>query len=170
VHVASVLRHRVRRAAVGLELGKEAGEGVREAHGLELGCFALGRRSPWTFDRPATSSRISSRRQPVIEHFPLSTRPPWTGPSCGVGRIEQSMGATSLRPVGRALATARQVRGPGHHTTCLRLCPSKEVALTRTNRQRHVHPSAAHLSQARRVSAPASHVHREQRCLERPFY
>lgn len=35
-HVALVLRDRVRRPAVGLELDEEAGEGVGEAHGLEL--------------------------------------------------------------------------------------------------------------------------------------
>jgi hypothetical protein len=34
-HVPRVLRHRVRRAAVRVELGLEAGEGGGEAHGLE---------------------------------------------------------------------------------------------------------------------------------------
>ncbi len=38
--VALVLRHRVRRAAVGLELDEEPGEGGGEAHGLELGWVA----------------------------------------------------------------------------------------------------------------------------------
>lgn len=45
-HVPLVLRHRVRRAAVGEKLSLKACEGGGKAHGLELDWVPLGRRSP----------------------------------------------------------------------------------------------------------------------------